>query len=624
MGNGLTGKVLELDLTQGSFRTTTIAERIWRDFLGGAGVAARLFFDQEDPGLDPLSPDNPLYIVTGPLAGSGVPGSSRFAVCAKSPLTNIWGEATCGGNFAPELKSAGWDAIIVRGAAREPVLLVIDDQRVELRPAAHLWGKDCYETVDALKPLLGADEKKKPKILCIGQAGERLVKFAAVCNDKADFAGRTGMGAVMGAKKLKAIVCRGTGEIDAFDPAATKAVRRKLIGQAKQSVPAQSLKEMGTNSSMDLSMMIGDVPIRNYRVGEDLELSAAIGGPTMTERFLVKPTSCLHCPIACRRLMKNESGPYAMEQGPGPEYETVGTFGALCHNSDAAAILKMNEWANRYGFDTITGGATIAWAMDCFNEGILTSAEVDGLDLSWGNAEAILALVHKIGLREGVGRLLAEGSREAARRVGRGAEALTAEIKGLELPMHDPRGSHGMGLAYMMSNRGACHNAHLMHPIEQGMVVFTQVGFEENYVGQSDDGKAAAVKLSEDYGVQCNAIPLCVFDHWTYQWDDPFSALNAVTGWGLDLAAYLRCGARIWLLKRALINRMGIGAADDRLPAKVLCAAKEGGAAGSVPDAERLRREYYALRGLDERGWPTRAALAAVGLADVADVLYAR
>lgn len=618
--NGLTGKVLEVDLSAGETRVTRIADEIWRAFLGGAGVAARLFFDAEDPDLDPLSPDNPLYLLTGPLNGSGIPGSSRFALCAKSPQTGIWGEATCGGSFGPELKKAGWDGIIFRGAAAGPTMLVIEDDKVELRDAAHLWGKDSYETVDALKPLLG-EGAKKPKIVCIGQAGENKVKFACACHDKADYAGRTGMGAVMGAKRLKAIVCRGSGKLDFHDPAALKTIKRKQIAQAKESVPAQSLREMGTNSTMDLSMMIGDVPIRNYRVGEDLELSAAIGGPTQTEQFLVKAASCLHCPVACRRVMKNDEGPYAMQQGPGPEYETVGTFGALCHNTDGASILKMNEWANRYGFDTITGGATIAWLMDCFNEGLVSSEDVDGLDLSWGNAEAILALIHKIAKREGIGDLLAEGSRAAAAKLGPETQALTAEVKGLELPMHDPRGSHGMGLAYMMSNRGACHNAHLMHPIEQGMNAWPEVGFEEDYVGQADEGKGEAVRLAEDYGVQCNAIPLCVFDHWTFQWDDAFLALNAVTGWGLDLQEYLRTGARIWLIKRALINRMGITAADDRLPLKVLTALEDGAAAGSVPDQDLLRRDYYQARGLDERGWPTRQTLEAVGLSDVADVL---
>ena len=618
---GLAGEYLEVDLTTGRFEKKPVDENMFQRFLGGAGVAAKMFFDTEDPNLDPLSSENPLYFFTGALAGSGVPGSSRFAVCAKSPLTGIWGEATCGGNFAVELKACGLDGIVIRGAATKPSLIVIDGDQCSIQSADSVWGKDAYECCDLLKTNLGG-ERRKFKIACIGQAGENLVKYACVVNDKHDFAGRCGMGAVMGSKKLKAIACRGNQKVELHDPEALKAIKTKMREQVKESVPAQGLREMGTNSSMDLSMMIGDVPIKNYQVGEDLELSAAIGGPTMTERFLVRATSCLHCPIGCRRVMKNEEGPFAMAQGPGPEYETVGSFGTLCNNANAASILKINEWCNRYGFDTISGGCTVAFAMDCYDKGILTKEDTDGLDLSWGNAEAILALVHKIGKREGIGDLLAEGSREAARRLGPAAQALTAEIKGLELPMHDPRGSHGMGLAYMMSNRGACHNAHLMHPVEQGMVVWQEVGFLEDYDGQSDDGKAEAVRLAEDYGVPCNAIPMCVFNNWTFKGEDPIQAINAVTGWNLDLSSYLQTGARVWFIKRALINLMGVTAKDDRLPQKVLTPLEDGGAAGSVPDHDRLRQEYYDVRGLDERGWPTKEALRAVGLPEVVEKLY--
>ncbi|MBW2703925.1 MAG: aldehyde ferredoxin oxidoreductase family protein, partial [Deltaproteobacteria bacterium] len=526
--HGTTGVTLEVDLSAGEIRRITIEERLWTEYLGGAGVAARLFFEQEDVDVDPLSANNPLYIMTGPLAGTGIPGASRFAVCAKSPLTGIWGESTCGGNFAPELKAAGYDAIIVRGEAESPLTLVIDEDKVELVDAAHLWGKDAYETVDELKGFFG--EGKVPKVLCIGQAGENLVKFAALCNDKGDFAGRTGMGAVMGAKKLKAIICRGTKKVEVADREALGEIRKRLHAQIREAMPAQSLKEMGTNATMDLGMMTGDVPIKNYRVGEALDIAAEIGGPAMTEKFLVKAHTCTRCPISSKRVMKNDEGPFKMEEGPGPEYETAAAFGTLCMNADAASILKINEWCNRYAMDTISGGATVAFAMDCYEQGILSKEDLDGIELSWGNAEGILALVHKIAKREGIGDILAEGSREAARRIGRGAEKLTAEIKGLELPMHDPRGSHGLGLAYMMSSRGACHNAHLMHPIEHGVATWTDLGFSDNYDGQSDEGKAEVVKKAEDFGVQCNSLTLCVFDMWTFKSTDPIDVFNAVCG----------------------------------------------------------------------------------------------
>jgi aldehyde:ferredoxin oxidoreductase len=617
---GSTGVALNVDLTSGKIEKTKIEENYWKEFIGGSGVAARMFFENEDVKLDPLSPENPLYIMTGPLAGSKVPGSSRFTICAKSPLTGIWGESACGGNFAPELKAAGYDAIIVRGASDKPVTLVIDDERVELIDAGQLWGKDSYETVDELKSVF--PEGRAARILAIGQAGENLVKFAAVCNDKANFAGRCGMGAVMGSKKLKAVACRGTSQMSFNDEAALNEIRKRIYAQIKEAMPAQSLKEMGTNASMDLGMMTGDVPIKNYRVGEALEISAEIGGPTMTEKFLVKPGNCKTCPIASKRVMKVESGKYKMEEGPGPEYETAAAFGTLCMNSDAESICKINEWCNRYAMDTITGGVTVAFALDCYDQGILTKADTDGTELTWGNADAILELVHKIAKREGLGDILAEGSREAARRIGKGAEELTAEVKGLELPMHDPRGWHGLGLAYMMSNRGACHNAHLMHPIEQGVATWTDMGFSDNYDGQSDEGKGEVVKMTEDFGVQCNALGLCVFEMWTFKSQDPVDLLNAIGGFDLNMDEYLKTGARIWLIKRALNNLMGITAADDRLPKKVLIPLEDGGAAGSVPDDKKLRQDYYTARGLDERGWPTRQTLEAVNLGYVADRLY--
>jgi aldehyde:ferredoxin oxidoreductase len=588
MMNGLTGTILEVDLTAGSIAKGSIPEKLWRDYIGGAGVAARLFFENVDPAVDPLSPHNPLYIITGPLAGSNIPGTSRFAVCAKSPLTCIWGESTCGGNFAPELKAAGYDAIIIKGASKTPVTLVIEDAEVRLEDAASLWGQDTYDTVDAIKkPGTRSLEPgtKAFKVLCIGPAGENLVKYAAVCNDKHDFAGRCGMGAVMGSKQLKAIACRGSGKIRIADKPALSELRKRIHKQIRESVPAQSMREMGTDASMDLGMMTGDIPIKNWRVGEDLEISAEIGGPTMTERHLVKPAACSACPIASKRVMRVDAGPYRTGPTPGPEYETCASFGTLCLNRDSSALIAMNEMCNRYGLDTITAGSTIAFMMDCHDQGIVSKDDLDGIDLTWGNAEAIIRIVDKIAKREGVGDLLAEGSREAARRIGKGALDLTAEVKGLEIPMHDPRGWHGLGLAYMTSNRGACHNAHLVHPIEQGIKTWMDLGFSDNYAGQSDAGKGEMVKKAEDFGVPCNSIPLCVFDMWTMESRDPVDALNAVAGWTLSMDDYLTIGARTWLLKRSLINMMGITSKDDRLPKKVLTPLPDG---SSGPGRQRV------------------------------------
>lgn len=612
----LHGRILEVDLESGASRPLAVPEDKWRRYLGGAGLAARLFFENFDPGLEPLSGDNPLMVMLGPLASSGLAGASRFAVCAKSPLTGFWGESSCGGNFAPELQAAGYDGIVVRGAARQPVVLLVDDGRVSLEPAAELWGRDSYDTIDAVKQRYRG--RRAVKVLAIGGAGERLVRFAAACHDKHDFAGRCGMGAVMGAKKLKAIAVRGTGRVPVADAEGLKQLRRRVQGRIKESVPAQSLREMGTNSTMDLGMMTGDVPIKNWTRGEALEISAEIGGPTMTEKFLVRPGACWRCPIACRRVMKNEQSPWRMAEGPGPEYETAASFGSLLENADAGSILRVNELCNRHGLDTISCGAVVALAVECAERGILDAGQLDGLALGWGRAEAIVELVERIARRQGLGDVLAEGSRRAAQRIGGGAERLTCEIKGLDLPMHDPRAFHGMGLAYMMSNRGACHNAHLVHPIEQGIATWTELGFSDNYDGQSSAGKGELVKRAEDFGVQCNSLSLCVFNMWCYGSRDPLDALRVTCGWDVDMDEYFTTGARTWLIKRALNCLMGLRAEDDRLPEKILTPVPDGGAAGSVPDEELLRREYYAARGLDASGRPTAETLAAVGLEDVA------
>ncbi len=459
-------------------------------------------------------------------------------------------------------------------------------------------------------------------MLAIGQAGEGLVRFAAICHDKHDYAGRCGMGAVMGSKKLKAIVCRGNRKPEPADAEALRELKKRVQGRIKESVPAQSLREMGTDSTMDLGMMTGDVPIKNWTRGEALEISAEIGGPAMTEKFLVRPAACYGCPIACRRVMKNDREPFRMETGPGPEYETAASFGAMCENADAASLLVINEWCNRYGMDTISCGSAVAFAMECAEKGLIGGELLEGLELEWGNAGAILELVHRIGTRQGLGDILAEGTRRAARKIGGGAERLTCEIKGLDLPMHDPRAYHGMGLAYMMSNRGACHNAHLVHPIEQGIATWTDLGFSENYDGQTSGGKAAMVKKAEDFGQPLSALCMCVFDMWCFGSSDPVDALQAVCGWDFTLDEYLQAGARIWLLKRSLNCLMGLGPGEDRLPEKVLTPVSEGGAAGSVPDQQLLLREYYAERGLDERGRPRREVLEAAGLHDMAERLH--
>ncbi len=613
------GKLLEVDLSSGKISTRTLDEKLLHDYLGGSGLAARLFIDDGVPAdCDALGPDNNLYIVTGPLCGSGLPATPRFSVAARSPLTGIWGEANSGGYFGPALKFAGWDGIVVRGQSDKPVMLVIEDDKVEIQDAADLWGKDTYETADAI---VGKFEGK-PQIrnICIGPAGENLVKYAAVCDGKHDYAGRTGLGAVMGSKKLKAIAVRGSGKLQPADAGAFGEVRKSYMEKIDQGMVPMAIKAMGTNAGMVIGMNMGDVPTKNWTLGEESELAESLSSMVMNEKYLTKGSACYGCPIGCKRNVKVEEGPYQME-GAGPEYETMASFGTMCMISDQAAVNKLNDLCNRFGIDTISTGSTTAFAIECYESGILTDAETDGLKLNWGNADAVIELVKKIAAREGIGDMLAEGSRAAARKVGKGAAELTVEVKGLEAPMHDPRAYHGLGLAYAMSIRGACHLSHIDLTAEQGRAPMTEVGLNEVLPAQSSDGKAKVVWTTENLGALLQATGICNFGMTVLEFSDLADMLNATTGRSYTVKDLLTIGERLWLLKRSICNMMGVTFEDDKLPKKILTPTKEGGAAGSVPDIEMMMKEYYEMRGLDMKGVPKKETLVAVGLADIAEKL---
>lgn len=617
---GYTGKIIEVDLSKRSLSYSDVPDEWKAKFIGGSGLGARLFLDRGDPKVDPLSPANTLFILNGPLTGTTLPGTSRFAACARSPLTGIWGEGTCGGNFGAELKAAGYDGIILTGASETPVLLAIDGDKVGIVPADDVWGRDTYEVTDHLKALYNGG--RKVKVLAIGPAGENLVKYAVMANDKGDFIGRTGMGAVMGSKKVKAIVVRGTGRVEPALKEEYEDLRKRCVRKCKDAVPAQSIHEMGTDAGMDLGMMTGDVPIKNWQVAQDFALSEALGGPTMAEKYLVKTHACYACPVACKRVVRVESGPYMIEEGPGPEYETCCTFGSMLMNKDLAGVIKANEVCNRLGIDTVSGGAVIAFAMEAYDRGIITKKDTEGLDLSWGNIGAAIEMVERISYRRGIGDVLAEGVRQAAKRLGKGAEDFAVEVKGLEAPMHDPRAYHGMGLAYAVGSRGACHLQHMDLPIEQGMAAYTEIGLKELYEGTTSEGKAEMHYLSENLGIPANSACICEFVLYALSARDFADMLRTTTGHPYDVKGLLACGERIWLLKRGLSNLMGVTSKDDYLPKRLLTPHADGPAKGSVPDLQRLLREYYALRGVDDRGFPRREKLMEAGLSELAHRLY--
>jgi aldehyde:ferredoxin oxidoreductase len=617
--NGYAKRLLEIDLSQSKIDKTPLDEALLKQFLGGGGLATKLFLDRFSPDVDPLSKDNPLIVMTGPLTGTTLPGTSRFTVCARSPLTGYWGTGTCGGNFGPEIKYAGYDGILIQGKADKPVYLLIQDESVEIRDAADLWGKDLYEVTTILKQRHA--EKRKPKVLAIGPAGENQVLFAAIGNDCAHFIGRTGLGAVMGSKNLKAIVATGTGKVLPALKDQYKAVRSRTIQKCKDSMVAQSLQSMGTASAIDIGMVTGDVPVRNWRQGE-FDGAGNIGGPAMTADYLTRNHACFSCPIACKRVVKVDDGPYQTPEGPGPEYETCCTFGSFIENDNLESIIKANELCNRFGIDTVSCGATIAFAMECYEKGLLTTADTDGLELTWGNIEAALDLIQKISLRDGFGDLLALGSVKAAAKIGPEARNYAVAVKGLELPAHDPRGFHGMGLEYAVGYRGACHLQHMTLYVEQGMATFESAGCESDYEGQNSDNKAKMACLSQNLGVPAGSACICVFAMACLDVQDTVDMLHTVTGWKYDIEAYLDLGARLWLLKRGVTNLMGARAKDDILPPSVMAPLETGMAAGSTPDLDKMRSEFYELRGIDANGIPGRQALTNAGLPDLADRLH--
>lgn len=618
MQNGYTGKFLQVDLTDGICSNFTISEERLKKYIGGSSLAASLYLERFDLCADPLSPENPLMLMAGPMVGSGFPGSSRFAMAAKSPQTGIWGEAACGGNFGPELKRAGYDGIVITGKSPRPVILSIVHNQAEIVPAADCWGKDIYETTDLLK---AAD--KNIKVMAIGPAGENLVKFSSIGNDKAHYIGRTGLGAVMGSKNLKAITARGNQAPGKANEEKYKETFKAAVAEIKDSAFAESLHLMGSDAAMDLGMMNGDVPIKNWSIGEDFELSSKLGGPTLTETYLTKTHACSNCPVACKRVVAVKDGPYGTEEGPGPEYETCCSFGTMIMNSDLAAVIKANELCNRFGMDTISAGATIALAMDLYEKGIIGKEAADHLDLAWGNMEAVMVLLGKMARREGFGDILANGSVSTAAHFGANASDYVVQVKGLDLPMHDPRGYHGMGLAYMMSNRGACHLQHAAMGMEQGMVSWPQL-FEmrDDYNGKTSQDKAQMVFDAENYGILGNSLSLCHYLLYCLKPETVRDAFNAVTGYNFTFRDFLECGARDWTLKRGINNLLGITVKDDVLPKKILTALNEGAGAGSVPDVRLLRDEYYAIRGLTPGGMVEKEKLLELGLSELKEKLY--
>ncbi len=615
------GKLLDVNLTDGTTKTTVVGKDLCRKFIGGSGLAAKLMFDRVPPDVDPLSPENPLFIVSGPVSGTSLPGGARFAVCAKSPLTNMFAEASCGGDFAWELKSAGWDGIIVEGASDKPVYLVIEDDKVEIKDAADLWGKNVHELTDLLKERHG--DGKRGTSLAIGVAGENLVKFALIANGTRNFASRCGVGAVMGSKKLKAICIKGSGRVPLADKDGYAKRRKSFLGKSKENIAIQVLGAEGTNAALEISSMTGDLPAKNWTVGDNSAIAANIKGNVLSgPDFLTGTKSCHGCMIGCKREVHITEGPYKGMEGPGPEYEGVASTGSLLMIGDMAAVIKMNQTCNDLGMDVISCGSTIAAAMDWWEQGIITGKDTDGVELKWGDDVAVIKMMHKIAARDGFGDVLAEGSRRAGQKLGGKAPEYAVEVKGLEVPMHDPRANYLCGLAYATGVRGACHTNDVSYSVGSGILDWSDIGLPLGIDVKKNEGAGELVTNCQNLGQLLGSGTFCYMIIFALNGEDVTELLKTASGFDYTFEELKECAERIWHLKRGLSCLMGITAADDRLPRQILTPPADGGAAGSAPNLEVMLREFYPCRGLDAEGRPTKDTLQRLGLSDLSAKLH--
>lgn len=602
--------ILKIDLTTGRMEEYRVPAKWERDFLGGASLAARILYEYLTPDLDPLSPDAPLLFMTGPLTGTSGPTTGRFVVCGKGPATGLWAESNIGGFWGPELRKAGYDGLWVTGKASEPVYLWLDGNRLEVRSAALLWGMNTYTTQDKVKEETG---EKSARVCVIGPAGEKQVLFASIMCDHGRMAGRTGMGAVMGSKNLKAIAVHGTNEIPIFDLVKYKALRSEANRILKEDNEAKVIREAGTGSAANYAEYLGAMPVKYFSSGSFPAVDE-VSGAKMTETILVGRSACQGCVIACGRVVKL---PNDVIKRKGPEHETMVGFGANLLNDSLEAIVDLGELCDRYGMDTISASNTIGLAFHLYEKGIITREDTGGIELKWGDVDAIENLVRMTGSREGIGDLLAQGSRRFGAHFG--AEEEAVQVNGLEVAYHDPRGVSGMVLSYATSPRGACHNQSDYFFVDWGHTN-DQLGIEF-FERHAQAEKSANVARHQDWRTVFNAIVMCIFAN--VEPEMQVKLINAACGLDWAIEDMMRAGQRAWNLKRAINNRMGLTAANDKLPRALLTPFPDGGSAGFVPDLEGMLLAYYEARSWDwQTGKPSRDKLLELGLEDVAKDLW--
>ncbi|MEW5828346.1 MAG: aldehyde ferredoxin oxidoreductase family protein [Chloroflexota bacterium] len=601
--------ILKINLTTGETETYTVPPGWERDFVGGASLAARLLYGHLIPDLEPFAPEAPLLFLNGPLTGTAGPAVGRFVVCGRSPATGLWAESNCGGFWGPELRFAGFDGLWITGKASGPVYLWINGGQAEVRDARELIGQDTFQTQGAVREQLGVP---RARVAVIGPAGEQRIPFAGIFCDHGRTAGRTGLGAVMGSKNLKAIAVKGGQKVPIAQPELFAARRAEANRRLKQDPLTSVMHDLGSAGGAEYFDYLGEMPKKYFSAGV-LEGAEKVSGPSVAESILAGVSACHACVIACGRVVDLGDG----QKRKGPEYETLVGFGPNLGLTDPVVATRLGELCDRFGLDVISMSGTIGLAFRLFEMGKISLEDSGGMALEWGNAGAAEQCIHLALRREGLGEWLAQGSRALAAHFGAADEAV--QVNGLELAYHDPRGASGMALVYATSPRGACHNQSDYFLVDIGNADESlDLEFFDRQAGAE---KAANVARHQDWRTVNNSLVLCVFANVPPQ--TALELLNAADGLDWELPDLLRAGERGWNLKRAINHRFGLTRSNDTLPKGILEPLPDGGAAGYVIPFEAMLSAYYAARGWDpETGRPTRDKLHTLGLDDVAGDLW--
>lgn len=616
MFGGYMGRVLWVDLSSGKLTDEPLSEELCLKYLGGYGIGARLIYDRQRAGTDPLGPESILGVATGPLTGTPAVIGSRFTVMGKSPLTGTWGDANAGGHFGPTLKQAGYDAVFLTGTSDAPVYLIIDDGKPDLRSAARLWGKTTYETEDILKREHGDDVQ----VVSIGPSGERGSLISCVIHDKGRAAARFGLGAVMGAKKIKAIAVRGSTKVPMACGEKVNALRRKYLHQITvEKVGFSQAYMVGTPGFTTTAALNGDSPVKNWAgacLADFREDMAKALGHEHLFRYRTKKYGCWRCPIVCGGIVRVGGSRYSVEEAHQPEYETMSAFGPNCMNFNVESIIKANDICNSYGLDTISAGALVAFAMECYDKGLLTRRDTDGLDLSWGNPEAIVKLTERIARNEGLGAVLSLGLEKAAKTIGKGAEEFAVHVRGEAIAMHDPRFEPAMAVIYKMFPGKHIQASQFCKPpgLHEGMPSF---GTDR----EKQTGRGKALKLYECLCNVVNCSGVCLFGYLSTYVDCIPEFLAAVTGAPWDLESAIKAGERISNMRQAFNIREGVNLIKTPFPVRVLGKPplEKGPTAGFTVDMELILSEYLQAMGWShDEARPSMEKLVELGMEDVA------